>query len=51
MALADFGYNRDGQTSKKPIHYGWLLDPAGRPVGLELFPGNPSDPATLGGGS
>ena len=48
MALAEFGYSRDGQKNQKPINYGRLLDPAGRPVGLEVFPGNTVDPATLG---
>ena len=48
MALAEFGYSREGQKNKKPINYGRLLDPAGRPVGLEVFPGNTADPATLG---
>ena len=47
MALAEFGYSRDGKKNKKQINYGLLVDQAGRPVGIELFPGNTSDPATL----
>ena len=37
MALAESGYRRDGQTNKKPINYGLLLDPAG-PSALNCFP-------------
>ena len=39
MALAAFGYSRDGKKKKKQINYGVLLDQAGRSLGIEVFPG------------
>ena len=48
MDLAAFGYSRDGKKKKKQINYGLLLDQEGRPVGIELFPGNTADPSTVG---
>lgn len=41
--LADFGYNRDGKKGKKQIVIGLLTDENGRPVSVEVFPGNTSD--------
>lgn len=41
--LAAFGYSRDGKRGRKQIEYGLLTDPAGRPVAVEVFPGNTSD--------
>jgi len=44
--LACFGYNREG--NKRPIIvYGLLTDGAGRPVSVQVYPGNTSDPATV----
>jgi len=44
--LAAYGYNRDGQ--KLPcIVYGLLTDRAGRPVAVDVYPGNTGDPSTV----
>jgi hypothetical protein len=44
--LAQFGHDRDGK--KLPvILYGLLTDEAGRPVAIEVYPGNTGDPTTV----
>ena len=44
--LARRGHNRDGE--KLPcIAYGMLTDPQGRPVAVEVCPGNTGDPTTV----
>ena len=46
-SLARFGHDRDGK--KLPvILYGLLTDQVGRPVAVEVYPGNTGDPATVG---
>jgi len=45
--LAARGYSRDGKKGKLQIEYGLLTDPAGRPVGVRVFPGNTGDPAAF----
>jgi transposase len=46
-SLARFGHDRDGK--KLPvILYGLLTDQAGRPVAVEVYPGNTGDPTTVG---
>ena len=40
------GYNRDGDKLPS-IVYGLLTDGAGRPVAVEVYPGNTGDPATV----
>jgi transposase len=45
--LAAFGYNRDGKKGKKQVVYGLICDPEGRPVGVDVYPGNTSDPNTV----
>lgn len=45
--LGAFGYNRDGKKGKRQIVIGLLCDGGGRPVSIEVFPGNTQDPATL----
>jgi transposase len=44
--LAIFGYNRDGEKLPS-IVYGLLTDGAGRPVSVEVYPGNTGDPSTV----
>ena len=44
--LARRGYNRDGDKLPS-IVYGLLTDGAGRPVAVEVYPGNTGDPATV----
>ena len=47
-ALAAWGYNRDGKPGKKQIVIGLLCDGQGRPLSIEVFVGNTSDPKTVG---
>ena len=42
--LAAFGYSRDGKRGRRQVEYGLLTDPVGRPVAVEVFAGNTSDP-------
>jgi hypothetical protein len=42
--LAAFGHSRDGRRGRRQIEYGLLTDPRGRPVAVEVFPGNTADP-------
>ena len=45
--LAKLGYSRDGKKGTLQIEYGLLTDSAGRPVAVEVIPGNTGDPATV----
>jgi len=45
--LAKFGHNRDGKRDLPIIVYGLLTDHEGRPIGLEVYPGNTGDPTTV----
>jgi transposase len=47
-ALGAFGYNRDGKRGKKQIVVGLLCDPLGRPLSIEVFPGDTQDLSTFG---
>lgn len=47
--LAKLGYSRDGKKGTLQIEYGLLTDPTGRPVAVEVVPGNTGDPATVAG--
>ena len=44
--LAVRGYNRDGEKLPS-IVYGLLTDDAGRPVAVDVYPGNTGDPSTV----
>ena len=46
-ALAAFGYNRDGKKGKRQIVLGLLCDAEGKPLSIEVFPGNTQDPQTV----
>ena len=46
--LARRGHSRDGKRGKLQIEFGLLCDAGGRPVAVEVFPGNAADPATVG---
>ena len=46
--LARRGHNRDGKKGKPIIVYGLLADGEGRPVAVEVYPGNTGDPSTVG---
>lgn len=45
--LARFGHNRDGKKGREIIVYGMLTDAAGRPVAVQVYPGNTADPTTV----
>lgn len=42
--LVKHGYSRDHRADRPQITYGLLCDPEGRPVAVEVLPGNTSDP-------
>jgi transposase len=44
--LARRGYNRDGEKLRS-IVYGLLADGKGRPVAIDVYPGNTGDPSTV----
>ncbi len=46
-SLARHGHNRDGKRGKTIIVYGVLTDSEGRPVALDVYPGNTGDPSTV----
>lgn len=45
--LARFGHNRDGRRDLPCIVYGVLTDAQGRPIAMEVYPGNTGDPTTV----
>jgi transposase len=45
--LARYGHSRDGKKGLPIIVYGLLTDDAGRPVAVEVYTGNTSDPKTV----
>ena len=45
--LAKFGHSRDGKKNQPIIVYGLLTDADGRPVAVDVYPGNTADPKTV----
>ena len=45
--LARLGHNRDGKKNLPIIVYGLLTDGEGRPVAVDVYPGNTGDPTTV----
>ena len=45
--LARFGHDRDGKKGLGIIVYGLLTDAEGRPVAVDVYPGNTGDPTTV----
>jgi transposase len=45
--LARFGHDRDGQKGRPIIVYGVMTDTEGRPVSVQVYPGNTADPKTV----
>ena len=45
--LAALGHNRDGKTGKLQINWGLVCSPEGRPVSVQVHPGNTADPTTV----
>ena len=46
-ALARRGHNRDGRKNTLSIVYGLLTDREGRPVSVQVYPGDTGDPTTV----
>jgi Transposase DDE domain len=45
--LAALGHNRDGKSGKLQINWGLVCSPEGRPVSVQVHPGNTADPTTV----
>ena len=45
--LVYFGHSRDGKRGKPIVVYGVLTDTQGRPLAVEVYPGNTGDPSTV----
>lgn len=45
--LIAYGHNRDGKKGKQIIVYGVMTDYEGRPVSVDVYPGNTGDPTTV----
>ncbi len=45
--LARYGHDRDGKTGRPIIVYGVLTDAQGRPVAVQVYPGDTGDPSTV----
>ena len=45
--LAQYGHDRDGQKGLPIIVYGVITDVAGRPIAVDVYPGNTSDQKTV----
>ena len=45
--LARFGKNRDGRHDLPCIVYGVMTDDQGRPISVDVYPGNTGDPSTV----
>ena len=45
--LAQFGYSRDAKKGLPVIVFGLLTDREGRPVAVDVYPGNTGDPTTV----
>ena len=45
--LARFGHDRDGKKNKLIVVYGVMTDREGRPVAVDVYPGNTGDPTTV----
>jgi transposase len=46
--LARYGHSRGGKKGRPIIIYGVLTDGDGRPIAVEVYPGNTGDPSTVG---
>src|SRR5437764_361932 len=47
--LAALGHSRDGKPGKRQINWGLVCSPQGRPVAVQVHPGNTADPSTVPG--
>jgi transposase len=49
LSAGRVGHNRDGKRGKQQVNWGLVCSPEGRPVAVEVHPGNASDPTTVPG--
>jgi len=47
--LAALGHNRDGKPGKLQVNWGLVCSPEGRPIAVQVHPGNTADPTTVPG--
>jgi transposase len=47
--LAELGHNRDGKQGKLQVNWGLVCSPEGRPVSVQVHPGNTVDSSTVPG--
>jgi transposase len=47
--LAALGHSRDGKKGKRQVNWGLICSPEGRPVAVQVHPGNTEDSTTLPG--
>jgi transposase/ribosomal protein L35 len=45
--LAQYGHDRDGKKGLPIIVYGLMTDSIGRPIAVDVYPGNTGDPTTV----
>jgi hypothetical protein len=45
--LAALGHSRDGKAGKLQVNWGLICSPEGRPVSVQVHPGNTADPTTV----
>ena len=45
--LAALGHSRDGKPGKLQVNWGLVCSPEGRPVAVQVHPGNTADPTTV----
>ena len=45
--LAALGHSRDGKPGKPQVNWGLVCSPEGRPVSVQVHPGNTADPSTI----
>jgi len=45
--LAALGHSRDGKPGKLQVNWGLVCSPEGRPVSVQVHPGNTADPSTV----
>ena len=45
--LAALGHSRDGKSGKLQVNWGLVCSPEGRPVAVQVHPGNTADPTTV----
>jgi hypothetical protein len=49
LKLAALGHSRDGKPGKLQVNWGLVCSPEGRPVAVQVHPGNTADPSTVPG--